>query len=71
MSAVDAADGSSTGTAVPWIWALFKAPSMMAATGSNANTRQVCSNVRFEGKSGPIMLISSSSLNDPQQTSAG
>jgi hypothetical protein len=28
MSAFDAVDGSSTGTEVPWIWVLFKAPTV-------------------------------------------
>jgi hypothetical protein len=40
----------------------------MAATGSNATTRQVRSNVPFEDNSGPDMLRSSSSLRDPKQT---
>jgi hypothetical protein len=40
----------------------------MTATGSNATTRQVCSNVPFEGKSGPDMLRSSSSPRDPERT---
>jgi hypothetical protein len=28
MSGVDAVDGSSTGTSVPWMWALLKAPTI-------------------------------------------
>jgi hypothetical protein len=37
MSALDAVDGSSTGTEVPWIWVLFKAPRFGGATHASGH----------------------------------
>jgi hypothetical protein len=41
MSAFDAVDGSSTGTSVPWMWALLRLPRFRGANHADDNDNRL------------------------------